>query len=98
MNSDTDVSNSMNSNVFLQSHLNLPTEDEIEIVKTPLEPDIELKLFKCEKCDQMIPQEEFEAHVDFHVAMELDRQLNPNKKKYKRSGDSAEDIIPSQKI
>ena len=37
----------------------------------------------CEKCSKMIPTAELDAHMDFHFAEDLDRETNPNKKKYK---------------
>ena len=41
------------------------------------------KIIRCEKCDSMITEQEYTFHIDYHAALDLDKELNPNKKKYK---------------
>lgn len=37
----------------------------------------------CEKCGFGIKEKDFESHMDYHFACDIDKYLNPNKKKYK---------------
>jgi len=53
---------------------------------------ISSKYLKCAKCQQLIREENQKDHDDFHIAEDLDKELNPNKKKYKRFGSSFEDL------
>mgnify|MGYP000858907637 FL=1 len=41
--------------------------------------------FFCEKCAEHIELETKQSHMDFHLAEELDRDLNPFKKKYRQA-------------
>lgn len=45
----------------------------------------------------MIAKSKMNAHIDFHIAEDLDRELNPNKKKYKRKAEQMEDEGPGTK-
>jgi len=47
---------------------------------------------KCEKCKLLIQTEDFKTHYDFHLAQDLDKELNPNKKSYKRLDPPIEDL------
>jgi len=57
---------------------------------------MEVETVICERCKIPIRKDEFEAHNDFHIAQDLDRQLNPNKRKYKR--EQKEDNKATQEI
>ena len=37
----------------------------------------------CDKCGIFIYKDQFETHLDYHLACDIDKSLNPNKKKYK---------------
>jgi len=39
---------------------------------------------KCERCEALISRSDLVGHNDFHTAQDLDRELNPNKRKYKK--------------
>ena len=43
---------------------------------------IESEMTICEKCGKSIPVIEFDSHTDFHYAEDLDREMNPHKRKY----------------
>jgi len=62
---------------------------EIETTKDIFSQDQELTV--CEKCGQRIPLEEIASHIDFHVAEDLDKELNPNKRKYKKLEERVEE-------
>lgn len=46
----------------------------------------------CEKCGISIIVDEYDVHLDYHLACDIDKTLNPNKKKYK--SESAKRIDP----
>lgn len=48
----------------------------------------------CETCGKEIPESEGSSHRDFHVAELLDREINPNKPKYKRKEPSFVEVEP----
>ena len=76
----SDMSTSMNA--IGPSHNDLRMEEEKREPTTELPEDQELTFIKCEKCDETIPSNEIESHRDFHLAEELDREINPHKRKY----------------
>lgn len=39
--------------------------------------------FFCERCNKNIPEAHKDSHEDFHFAIEIDKSLNPNKRKYR---------------
>lgn len=41
------------------------------------------ELTKCGKCGELVGEKEMASHLDFHFACEIDREVNPNKRKYK---------------
>lgn len=43
------------------------------------------RFFKCHLCGNNILKDDQRSHDDYHAALELDRQLNPNKRKYKKN-------------
>ena len=66
-----------------------------EVIVSPqkqgmVEMKIEEKV-ECEKCGVLVNKSSLEGHIDFHTAEDLDKELNPNKKKYKK--DSAKDSL-----
>ena len=60
-------------------------EDHSMLIEEPAEEVLEEKV-NCERCNELIIKSQMEAHLDFHTAQDLDRELNPNKKKYKGFG------------
>ena len=59
--------------------------------------DIEIiqyqELILCDQCGQKVPIEEIMAHKDFHIAEDLDKELNPNKRKYKKLEEKSEEKL-----
>jgi len=57
-------------------------EDLIEAMLNKAE-EVQEEKVNCERCNILIVKSQMEAHLDFHTAQDLDRELNPKKKKYK---------------
>jgi hypothetical protein len=56
------------------------------------------ELIKCDRCGQLIRESMITGHLDQHVAEDLDRELNPNKKKYKATTHSEHFVENDKKI
>jgi len=80
-----DLHNSLefvNQESFQITSLNFPTnEDRPNCFE---EDGKKIEETKCEKCGVLIPELQLRSHDDFHVAQELDKELNPNKRKYRK--------------
>ena len=50
-------------------------EEEVKVVEQ----------VECEKCGKMVSKPELTDHYDFHIAQDLDKELNPNKRKYRKA-------------
>jgi len=84
--------NQSNSNtVFFRDHSNgyfMEEENTILTQKIEQEDDEEeIEKTKCEKCGEMVPEKDLVDHHDFHIAQDLDKELNPNKRKYRQVDD-----------
>ena len=55
-----------------------------------MKPEPEVEMVICEKCGKSIPVIEFESHTDFHIAEDLDREMNPHKRKYNQKRNYAD--------
>lgn len=65
-------------------------EEKNKAPETEISNEKEKKI--CEKCGISIAVDEYDMHLDYHLACDIDKTLNPNKKKYK--SESAKRIEP----
>jgi DNA polymerase eta len=49
---------------------------------------------KCDICNKYFSSNEFEIHLDYHLACELDKETNPKKRKYQQPKVAAEQDTP----
>jgi DNA polymerase eta len=73
-----EISTSRESSNFPETNINDNSSNENK--KKIEKKDV---LIKCEKCNEMIIDKDMQGHLDFHLACEIDREINPNKRKYK---------------
>lgn len=52
---------------------------------------------KCDKCGLKIADKEMPSHIDMHIAEDLDKELNPNKRKYKKVAEDDKEIDEAKK-
>jgi len=62
-------------------------QQQQQIIPAPekIEEEVKVERVECEQCGQMVPKPELTDHYDFHVAQDLDKELNPNKRKYRKA-------------
>jgi len=64
-------------------------------VETKTEQDLCEKV-RCEICQILLVSDELMSHQDLHLAYDLDKELNPNKKKYRKLNESEVEITLNQ--
>jgi len=70
-----------------QPILQFQQQQQQQITPAPekIEEEVKVERIECEQCGQMVPKPELTDHYDFHIAQNLDKELNPNKRKYRKA-------------